>query len=89
LDFASSERRSGLTPVFACVQLLTGGSRGKTVAFTPLEFTANFWPLLVNQAKHGVSVEGRTPAIIQPRHAHPAPSICLGITSGHSGIGDE
>jgi len=66
-----------------------GGSLGKTLVFTRLEFTANPWPLLVNRTKHGVSVKGRTPAIIEPRHAPPAPFIYLDITIGHSGIGDE
>ena len=66
-----------------------GGSLGKTLVFTHLKFTANPWPLLVNRTKHGVSVKGRTPAIIQPRHAPRAPFIYLDITIGHSGIGDE
>jgi hypothetical protein len=74
-------------PVFP--QLQTGGSRGKTLVFTHRQFTANPWPLLVNQTEHGVSVKRRTPAIIQPHHAHPAPLIHLAITIGYSGIGDQ
>ena len=66
-----------------------GGSLGKTLVFTRLKFTANTWPLLVNHTKHGVSVQGRTPAIFQPRHAPPAPLIYFNKIIGHSGIANE
>jgi len=65
------------------------GPLGNTLVSSHIKVTANPWPPGVNRTKHAVSIQGRTPAIIEPRHAARAPLICFNKVIGHTGIGDE
>jgi len=61
----------------------------KALVLARLKFTANKWAFLVNSALHGISVQRRAPAIIQPFHGHAAPLINFNKVSGYAGVANE
>jgi hypothetical protein len=65
------------------------GSLGNTFVCPCLKVTANLRPIPVDSASHGISIQGNTPAIIQPGHSPAAPFINLNIRLRHAGIGNE
>jgi hypothetical protein len=69
--------------------LQPGGSLRIAVITTHLKIAAILRAILVNHTHHGVSVEGRTPAIILSRHASPAPLIYHNKMVRYSGIGNK
>lgn len=60
-----------------------------TLVSSHLELTANQRSLPVNPAKHTVSIQCRTPAIIQPFHCPSTPFIGVNVMSRHAGFGHK
>ncbi len=65
------------------------GSYVNTLVFSRLKLAANPWPLVVNSTSHGISIQGRTPAILQSRHNPSPPFIGLDKMTGDTRLANE
>lgn len=72
---------------FLCVK--KSSALGQAFVTTHLKFAADQRALVIDSAKHGMSIQSCAPSIVQPIHSHSTPTIHGNVFLGNTRVRDK